>query len=71
MQTIEIYRAAIDTLRNSTETPDTIFSEYDKDMMLHRFYGVTHGRSFCVQIKEDKRSGRKDFMSVFEGRVRN
>lgn len=36
--------------------------------MLHRFYGVTKdGVYFCVQVKEDKRTSRKDLMSVFEG----
>lgn len=35
--------------------------------MLHRFYGKTKdGQTFCVQVKEDKRSNRKDFMSVFD-----
>jgi len=63
---LKFYKAAIDLLRNSTQTPDTIFSESNKDTMLHRFYGRTKGgQFFCVQIKEDKRSGRKDFMSVF------
>ena len=39
--------------------------------MLHRFYGVTKdGVYFCVQVKEDKRTGRKDFMSVFDRKPR-
>lgn len=64
---LKFYKAAIDLLRNSTQTPDTIFSETDKDTMLHRFYGKTNnGQAFCVQVKEDKRTNRKDFMSVFD-----
>ena len=70
LKRLKFYRAAIDLLRNSTLTPDTIFSEQQKDTMLHRFYGTTKdGISYCVQIKEDKRSGRKDFMSVFDKKV--
>lgn len=63
---LKFYKAAIDLLRNSTQAPDTIFSKSDKDTILYRFYGKTReGLSFCVQVKADKRSGRKDFMSVF------
>jgi hypothetical protein len=66
MKRLKLYKAAIDLLRNSTLAPDTIFSESEKDTMLHRFYGKTNdGIDFCVQVKENKRSGRKDFMSVF------
>lgn len=69
---LKYYNAAIDLLRNSTNTPDTIFSEERKDLLLHRFYGVTKdGHQFCVQVKEDKRSNRKDFMSVFDRKVNN
>jgi len=36
-------------------------------MLLYRFYGVTKGDSyFCVRVKEDTRTGRRDFMSVFD-----
>jgi hypothetical protein len=35
-------------------------------LMLHRFAGETkEGKKFYVQVKQDKRTGRKDFMSVF------
>ncbi|QQS21526.1 hypothetical protein IPM09_03295 [Candidatus Saccharibacteria bacterium] len=63
---LKFYNAAIDLMRNTTLAPDTIFSEADKHTLLHRFYGVSaEGLEFCVQVKEDKRTGRKDFMSVF------
>lgn len=40
-------------------------------MLPHRFYCVTKGNSyFYVQVKEDKRTGRKDFMSVFDRKPR-
>ncbi len=63
---LKLYNAAIDTLRNSTISPETHINSQQSDVYLHRFYGQTkEGDRFCVQVKEDKRSGRKDFMSVF------
>ena len=51
--------------------PDAIASGEDLRMLLYGFYGVTKGDSyFCVQGKEDKRTGRKDFMSVFDRKPR-
>lgn len=64
---LKLYKSAIDLLRNSTEAPETFFDSNNKNIILHRFYGKTNdGYDFCVQVKVDKRSGRKDFMSVFE-----
>lgn len=63
---IKLYLCALDLLRNITDTPETIFDNKNRNIMLHRFIGVTKdGERFCVQIKENKRSNRKDFMSVF------
>jgi hypothetical protein len=40
-------------------------------MLPHRFYGVMKGDSyFSVQVKEDTRTGRKDFMPVFDKKPR-
>lgn len=64
---LKLYKAAIDLLRNSHCEPETIFQKDDLSTLLHRFYGVTKdGTHFCVQVKHNKRSDRKDFMSVFE-----
>jgi hypothetical protein len=53
-------------MRNSPNAPETIFSASDPNTLLHRFLAETKDDElFYVQIKEDKRSGRKDFMSVF------
>ncbi len=61
-----LYTCAIDLIRHSTSDPDTIYSYSDMSTALHRFYGQTNsGLYYCVQIKENKRTGRKDFMSVF------
>lgn len=63
---LQLYKCALDLLRNSKNTPDTIFSKSDLDILLHRFVGETKdSEPFYVQVKEDKRTGRKDFMSVF------
>lgn len=63
---LKLYNAAIDLMRNSRCEPETIFDNDDLSTLLHRFYGVTKDKvEFCVQIKQDKRTGRKDFMSVF------
>lgn len=71
MKRLKFYSAAIDLLRNTTSGSDMIFDAKNLDIMLHRFYGKTKdGHEFCVQVKEDKRSGRKDFMSVFDRKLR-
>ena len=63
---LKLYSCAIDLIRNSKDTPDTIFTNVDKNASFHRFYGQSRdGSYFCVQIKENKRNNRKDFMSVF------
>ena len=63
---LQLYECAIDLIRNNTASPETIFSNNNKEIALHRFTGVTHdGVLFCVQIKEVKRTNRKDFMSCF------
>lgn len=67
---LKLYDAAIDLLRNSHCEPDTIFKNEDLSTLLHRFYGITKdGVEFCVQVKQNKRSGRKDFMSVFDKKI--
>ena len=63
---LKLYNAAIDLMRNSRCEPETIFDKNNMSTLLHRFYGITKdGVQFCVQVKQDKKSGRKDFMSVF------
>lgn len=67
---LKLYMAAIDLLRNTREEPETIFSKSKMSILLHRFYGKTkEGIEFCVQVKQDKRTGRKDFMSVFARKI--
>ncbi len=60
---LKLYTAAIDLMRNTHSHPHTVIKHGD---YLHRFYGKTRdGEEYCVQVKQDKRSGRLDFMSVF------
>ena len=67
MVRLRFYRVAIDLLENTRIPPETITSKAHKDILLHRFYGKTiEGELFCVQVKEDQRLKRKDFMSVFD-----
>jgi hypothetical protein len=64
---LKLYKAAIDLLRNTRHDPETIFIKGDLSTLYHRFYGMTKdGIGFCVQVKEEKRNGRKDFMSVYD-----
>ena len=64
---LKFYNAAIDLLRKSRCEPYTIFKEGD---ILHRFYGKTkEGIEYCVQVKQNKRTGRLDFMSVFDKKI--
>ena len=63
---LKFYSCAIDLLRNNAHAPETIFSKVETDINLHRFYGYTKDdQLFCVQVKENKRNNRKDFISVF------
>lgn len=66
MKRAKLLAAAIDLLRNTTTPPQTIFSQANLNEILHRFAGETKdGLPFYVQVKENKKSDRKDFMSVF------
>lgn len=66
MRRTRLFICAIDLIRQSVTAPDTIYRKDDQHVELHRFYGKTKdGLEFCVQIRENKRSKRKDFMSVY------
>jgi hypothetical protein len=64
---LRLYAAAIDLIRKTRNDPETLLKSDLPKLILYRFYGVTRDNiEFCVQIKQDKRTGRKDFMSVFK-----
>ena len=63
---LRFYECALDCLRSTTSNPETRENFQQKDELLHRFYGQTaNGQQFVVQVKENKRTGRKDFISVY------
>lgn len=63
---LRYYHCAIDTLINSNIDPETRENFAKKDELLHRFYGVTKNKEqFVAQVKENKRTKRKDFISVY------
>ena len=63
------YVCALDLIRNTKHAPATVF-EADKNIILHRFQGITvNGDYFVVQIKQNKKTNRKEFMSVFPAKI--
>ncbi len=63
---LKLYNGAIDLLRNSRHEPEVILKSDLPAHILYKFHGVTKdGVQFCVQVKQHKRTGRKDFMSVY------
>lgn len=60
---LKFYKCSIDLLRNTTITPEVVL---EHSQLLYRFYGESaDGRKFCVQVKMEQRTGRKDFISAF------
>ncbi|MEK7561768.1 MAG: hypothetical protein AAB541_02805 [Patescibacteria group bacterium] len=67
----KLYLCAIDLLRNTPHDPESIFSYERPNEILHRFFGNTSdGIMFYVQVRQNKKTGRKDFMSVFPAKVK-
>jgi len=63
---LSFYACAIELIRNTVFEPSSRENPNSIGEILHRFEGISaDGQLFCVQIKEDKRSGRKDFISAF------
>jgi hypothetical protein len=57
---------AIELLRHSRNEPSSRESTEEAGIILHRFAGLTKTKElFYVQIKECKRTNKKEFMSVF------
>lgn len=63
---LRYYECAIELLRHTPNYPETKENPNGKNELVHRFAGITKdGDLFYVQVKEDKRTGSKYFMSVF------
>lgn len=63
---LKFYGCALDLIKNCTLNPITRENFQKKDELLHRFYGKSINREkFVVQIKENKRTKRKDLISIY------
>ena len=63
---LRYFNAAIDLIKNSRNHPTTKDNPDNSAELVHRFIGITKGgKKFYVQIKETKRSGKKQLMSMF------
>lgn len=63
---LKYFAAAIEVIKKSRNHPTSEENPHKKGEILHRFAGLTQEKElFYAQIKEDKRSGRKYFMSCF------
>jgi len=63
---VKYFACAIELIQKSRFDPESKESADRQSEMLHRFAGKSKdGQLFFVQIKEDKRSGEKSFISVF------
>ncbi|MFA5855362.1 MAG: hypothetical protein WC846_03740 [Candidatus Gracilibacteria bacterium] len=66
MRRLKFYPAALELISDTKFAPSSKENPNKSDEILHRFAGISKENFvFYVQIKEDKRSGRKDFISVF------
>ena len=63
---VRYFPCAIELIQHTKFDPESKENVDRKSEILHRFAGKTkNGEMFFVQIKEDKKSGQKWFMSVF------
>lgn len=63
---LKYFEAAVDVIKNSRNTPVSKQNPNRNNEILHRFFGLTKNKElFYIQIKEDKKSGHKYFMSCF------
>ncbi len=63
---LKFYDCALDLIANSRVEPYSFQNPMTNKEILHRFAGLSkEGEMFYVQIKEDKRTDQKHFISVF------
>jgi len=63
---LKYFEASIELIKNSKDHPFSKQNPNNQSEIFHRFEGLTKNKEkFCVQIKEDKRSGKKYFISCF------
>jgi hypothetical protein len=63
---LKYFSCGIELLRHSTLSPTTRENPNGKDELVHRFYGLTSDKTiYCVQVKENRKTGAKFLMSIF------
>lgn len=63
---LKYYECAVELLRHTSFIPESKQNPNSSKEIVHRFAGITKDNEiFYVQVKEDKRSGNKYFISVF------
>jgi hypothetical protein len=66
LRRLKLFACAIDVIRNCPNAPEIMQNPNKADEALYRYHAQTNsGQSFSVQIRENKTTGCKDFMSVF------
>ncbi len=66
LRRVRYFAAAIELIMNTHVEPESKENPNDRGEILHRFTGKTKNNEvFYVQIKEEKRTGHKYFISVF------
>lgn len=66
LRRIRYFKAAIELIEKTKIQPESKENPNNRREILHRFTGYTVEKEiFFVQIKEDKKSGKKHFISVF------
>lgn len=63
---LKYYACGIELLRSTRQQPITKKNPNKSNESMHRFAGLApNGDLFYIQVKENRRTKRKDFMSVF------
>ncbi len=63
---LQYFEATIELIEKNRFPPKSIENPNKRGEILHRFTGITKDNEpFCVQIKEDKKSGKKYLISFF------
>lgn len=66
LRRLKFFSAAIDAIRNCTDAPMVVQNPSKANEMLYKYNAVTKdGVRFVVQLRENKITKRKDFMSAF------
>lgn len=65
---LKLFKCTLELIGNSRNKPESKEHPRNKSEILYRFGGLTKGGQISfIQIKEDRKTGELDFMSVFPG----